>query len=866
MLSPRVFITVLLTSLVLQATTGTVRADEIADGERDFVKQLQAKQFYDLAEQFCDRQSQNCRTSDDRAAWQLMLADSREQHAWILKEPGRTQLLTHAVQTITDFVRNEPPRAELDLLLRVRQIEILSTIARIDATVAEFGPQVGPSPLAVQAMTEGLQQSQAMLEQIDQIRKEIDSSVAKAARDRTRFVAAELLLFQSRQKPDDADLRTRAAEAAEQLMRASGDDDMRFRARALLAESLLDNNDFKGFDLSVTSLTSAAASVAQQIAAAELKIRGLLRRDQPSEALQTLLDLEKQGLRSQKLGMLRMASLLSLFELLTRLDSAELRQKTADEFRSLNRRLIPASKGVWRDCCDRIGLRLSHVEKFGVEAATAIESVGELLAAGDFAAARNALLSMRPKFERSSPEIAATILMQAGDLAVRMSDWQAAETDLTAAVELFQTTNNREQSAASDLLRIYAIGRRWDAAVTQADENHSTLEATYQEALDQHLAKFAESPTATKAHEWRAMLNRATDPVAAAEELVSLIDGTGEDEPMLLVQSGEILLEAIFDSTSTASAPASQAHADRSTAIIAEWQQHVDEVLASPADTVISGASAPPAGWIRPVLQIQKLLFSLQPRWSAVDDWKKLATDATSRLQELAAFDRARDPQSHISDAMADGHAILVLAACRQLLGFDAMQESRALLLRQSGNKRRQLANILIRQASETDDPIPGDPQLGFFALDLLGDTQFKLRSIDQQLEHLPLLLAASRVADNFQQFDAILKELTAKQLSDAQLESTSVILQRRSAMKVSTATSSESEKAFWGSVLKRSKSGEEQWLEASLQLVTIAIREGKFRDAARMLNVIDALHPEWGTPQRKARAAALKAELESSP
>jgi len=862
MLTPRFFITALLISLVLHATVGIARADEIADGERDFVKQLQAKQFYDLAEQFCERQSENCRTADDRAAWQLMLADSREQHAWILKEPGRTQLLTHAVQTITDFVRNEPPRAELDLLLRVRQIEILSTIARIDATVAEFGPQVGPSPLAVQAMTEGLQQSQAMLEQIDQIRKEIESSVAKAARDRTRFVAAELLLFQSRQKPGDADLRARAAEAAEQLMRASGDDDMRFRARALLAESLLDNNDFKGFDLSVTSLTSAAASVAQQIAAAELKIRGLLRRDQPSEALQTLLDLEKQGLRSQKLGMLRLASVLSLFELLTRLDSAELRQKTADEFRLLNRRLTPASKGVWRDCCDRIGLRFSHVEKFGVEAATAIESIGDLLAAGDLTAARNALLSMRPKFERSSPEIAATILMQAGDLAVRMSDWQAAETDLNAAVELFQTTNNREQSAASDLLRIYAIGRRWDAAVTQADKNHSTLETTYRAALDQHLAKFADSPTTAKAHEWRAMLNRATDPMAAAEELVSLIDGTGEDEPMLLVQSGEILLEAIFNSTSTAS----QADVDRSTALIAEWQQHVDEVLASPADTVISGASAPPAGWIRPVLQIQKLMFSLQPRWTAVDDWKKLAADATSRLNELAAFDRASDPQSHISDAMADGHGILALAECRQLLGFDAIQESRDLLLRQSGNKRRQLANMLIRQASETNDPIPGDPQLGFLALDLSGDTQLKSRSIDQQLEQLPLLLAASRVADNFQLFDAILKELTAKKLSDVQLQSTTVILQRRSAMKVSTAKSSESEKTFWGSVLKRTKSGEEQWLEASLQLATIAVREGKSRDAARMLNVIDALHPEWGSPQRKARAAALRAELESSP
>ena len=126
-------------------------------------------------------------------------------------------------------------------------------------------------------------------------------------------------------------------------------------------------------------------------------------------------------------------------------------------------------------------------------------------------------------------------------------------------------------------------------------------------------------------------------------------------------------------------------------------------------------------------------------------------------------------------------------------------------------------------------------------------------------------LLVASRVANNFQQFDEILKELTATQLNDAQLRTTTAILQRRSAMKVNTATSSDSEKSFWRSVLKRSKSGEDQWLEASLQLAMIAVRDGKSRDAAKMLNVIDALHPEWGTPQRKARAAALKTELESA-
>lgn len=192
-----VLVTAVLNSLVVQANFVVARADEIADGEREFVQQLLTRQFFDLAEQFCVRQSEHSSTPDERAAWQIMLADSRAEHAWTLQEPGRTQILTHAVESITEFVRKESPSAELDLLLRVRQIEILSTIAIIETKCAEFGPKIAPQPLATQAIAEGLQLAEAMLLQIVQIRKDIESDVARAARDRTRYVVAELMLMQA---------------------------------------------------------------------------------------------------------------------------------------------------------------------------------------------------------------------------------------------------------------------------------------------------------------------------------------------------------------------------------------------------------------------------------------------------------------------------------------------------------------------------------------------------------------------------------------------------------------------------------------------------------------------------------------------
>ena len=59
MLRQTLFTAALLMLLFVQAQPAVARADEIADGEREYVQQLQSRQFFDLAEQFCVRQSEN---------------------------------------------------------------------------------------------------------------------------------------------------------------------------------------------------------------------------------------------------------------------------------------------------------------------------------------------------------------------------------------------------------------------------------------------------------------------------------------------------------------------------------------------------------------------------------------------------------------------------------------------------------------------------------------------------------------------------------------------------------------------------------------------------------------------------------------
>ena len=413
------------------------------------------------------------------------------------------------------------------------------------------------------------------------------------------------------------------------------------------------------------------------------------------------------------------------------------------------------------------------------------------------------------------------------------------------------------------------MGRHWDAEVSAPIEIRNTLEAAYRTALEQHLTGYSDSATTAKAREWRAMLIRATDPVAAAEELLALTNGAANEKSLLLIQAGEILIEVAF----TSHIAATVIDADRLTAAIAAWNRRAEELLAKRDGTT---TPAQLETWDCPVLKIQRLMFSLQRRWPASDDWQKLAADTALQLDALPAFQSPdataakstgafHEQQTQMTAAIANGQAMIALAACRQLLGFDAMQESRDILLRQTHEKRGQLAGFLLHQASETTDLIPGDPQIGFLVLDLLHEADATKMTVARQLEQLPILLEASRVADNFQRFDALIVVLTAKALTDQQLQTTASILEHRTAVKSTNTTSSESTEAFWQSVLKRSRSGEDQWLEASLQLATIAVQKKNFPDALKVINVIDALHPDWGTSERKTRAAALKARLESA-
>jgi hypothetical protein len=70
----------------------------------------------------------------------------------------------------------------------------------------------------------------------------------------------------------------------------------------------------------------------------------------------------------------------------------------------------------------------------------------------------------------------------------------------------------------------------------------------------------------------------------------------------------------------------------------------------------------------------------------------------------------------------------------------------------------------------------------------------------------------------------------------------------------------------FWKQVRQQTRSGEPAWLEAALQLASIAAADNHTAEALRILRSVSVLHPAWGSPERRQRAADLLKSLESAP
>lgn len=900
-----------------------IRAD-VADGEREFVQQLLDRAMYGLAEQFCYRQLEGLHDVNHLATWEMMLSECQQQHAWNMDADSRNGMIRESAERLTEFLRNNAPSAENDLMLRVRQIELLSAAGLMEeiiqspisslqllpaATAMPNGnlPPRRVSPekkFATEAINQARTLAESLLTQIEEVRREVDRDAVRAVRERTRMVLTDVAFVRYRlaDVKDSKKLREEAETLIEQMQKTTSDDWLRFRCRVMLAEIQLDLNDFDTFQLRYGTTESAANSQNEKASAAALKIRSLLQQGLPSEALQEYVEASKNGLAlTQELQTLRLEGLLQLLELLYQLDESpqrtELQDKTQLEFQQLRDKTLALTTGVWRQRCVRIADHFDRVLQVGPDAALELVYVAELVDDGDVATARQRLQNLAQRLSSKSPILAARVQLQAGNLSIRMREWPIAKAELQLAKEKFQAANDMPDAAAADLLSVYVIGQQWNSG-----SSGDVTEADYQSAIEAHLSGFPGQKTVTQARDWKARLLRATSPLKAAREFLDLAalhqtsstnsaaepvqaQPMSSEQLLRLCLAGDCLIDAL-------GAPEkSLVDADRS--YVTELKTLRDEFLVRAAEAAIEQPEL--SSLYSLILKCQQSGLGLLEPLPTTSDWPEMLINNRKLLESLPLYERATPGQPDAASEEATSadastssqklstskntdlhslqsraeticHTMIVLCSVRQLANAADYQTSMARLTSLPRKDRQAVAQSLARQMNSDAAAVPGDVQLALFLISLVTESPESSRptlTVDDRLVELQLLQTLGRVAKSTAAYDQCLDDLLAMTLDDSQIARTADIVTQSAGSQSSTA-SKQNAKRFWQSVQKRTKAGQDAWLESSLQLALIAESSGDKKEAAKILGVVDVLHPEWGTPARKTRANELRSRLEA--
>lgn len=887
--------------LVILLTCLPAVGQSLPDGEREFVQRLCDLEEFDLAEQYCREQMQFTQNADLQADWELQLSACVVPHVWLMAADSRNETIRQGIQRITDFLAGSPVvSADRSLLLRVRQLELLTTMVHLesllhspvswqarDVSRVETMPQspaVPPrSALITGAETECLSAAQTILQQLEEKKREFRPEVLRFARESVRLFLARTEFCRAQ---STLALET-ARERIDGLLKLAAEPALLFEARVLEAEWLIAAGDESSLRLRLRGLDNDVEGSEQRARVVALRIRDLLSRNQPSDALQLYVDfLKTREPVSQELRSLQLQCLLQLLELLFSLDDQgadETKARTAADFELARRQALAVTRGAWRERCDRIARRFERVRQVGPAIATALERISLEVESGDLSAARRNLEQVLAQQQTQPGLLTATLQLQLGDLAVRQQDWNAAESVLGQSAEAFRKVEAGPRAAAADLLRIYALGQQWSRSDSTNSESIGEDRAAYQAALDDYLIRYAGQLTTAQVYEWRAMFRRPDDPLAAAEDAMaaagvfheqhkSPADNSHHRESVLLDLAGRYLCDAhLLRETDPEGAP-SQESSDRRAEILQAFGKMTDPILQV-------DSSVPDLVTIQ--LRLRRLLLDVLA--GKARDWKRISENSRSYLTALldpkiagdrigAVVDAGEIPapvsnaEQQLSESIRDCHVLIVAGAYRQLLQPSEFADSRSFLSSLRGGDQTSAIQTLAYFVKHADATEIGNSQLAHFILQLLDspdESADHQKSVTRQLEELRIIRDLSPVLGSEAAFEQRLRILLSAPLTTNQLEA---VAQQISGLKPETAQASRpAVVAFWKRVQASSRQGDQTWLEASLQLAGQAAEENA-KEALRILSIVEALHPDWGKAERKARAEQLRRRLEPRP
>lgn len=882
----------------VQAVAGVVT--DLPDGESDFIFELRSQGLFELGRQICLQRVEAADNLTVQARWELQFIDCCEDEAWLLPQSQREELIALAASRITDFLNRSAVQPDTELALRLRQLELLAAAADMECTAIAFRsslPAAARLQFARSACVQGIQLANAQLKFADELRSTLSPAVLRDIRFRLRCALLELQLSEHRlthsQVSGDSTELTTIRSGAEQLVRGLADQHL-FRARHLLAQVLLDCGDDAALELQLRNLATNVSNAGERLRLEVLHQTRLLRLRRPSELFARIIQpsdqLSADIANASELRLLQLHARLALCELLSEIElprrSGELSLAEAEAaFQALKAELSPLLRGVWQERLQYCERRLELVLLAGAVGADAIEAVSALLTANDTAAAMLRLEQIT-RLPAASRELRALAMMQIGELLLRESRWTDAIGQLETAAAEFAACGRSRQQAAADLLRLYGL----------AQQRQDT--SRYLDALNHHIAKFADQPTVDIAREYRARLQRFSRPLDAAGDLLAIPAPKADATPEAVRQHlrklalfGDCLLEASLanitanttgrvgnGSDTATSAPAAVPPAELIAKAANQLQPWLEQIRRAelPEHTII-------------LLQIVSgpLLTPEFRAGSSVDDWNAVNAQLLPllvQIQSNAAFPQppADQPPGKPADQSADdgfdfaavsartiatAQTLRLLAASRLLLPAAEIQAAESVLRRYIAAVRREQVLLLLPHLSKSG--MPGNAALASFAAELLPPANAPDRNASDLLRDLPVQLRLQQCGGPGEPAAAILEALIRQPLSPDQLQQAarflSTIDPRVMVGVAASPTPSQSPAVadFWRKVHKQTQSGGQVWLEASLQLASIAAAGGRVGEAQRILRTVSVLHPSWGDIERQKRATELLKSLE---
>ena len=810
--------------------------------DRLFINQLLRRHFFDLARYHCVQQQAASTSTDSKANWQLRLSEIYEQQAWFSATPNRNGLLNHAAEQITDFLEADRPSPEAEFLLRIQQIRLLSNAVRMELVVAEGGHLFGLSvrktanvvtdhsdhKSRISTLNQSLDLVDALLKQLDQLRRDLDPQMVRRIRETARLERAEIFVLRYRLQQQATGASKEefevAAKAANEASRPS-DPSVKARGRLLSAELALASSDRPTFLLRIRSIEPADAPMGFH--PQFLLARSMLAHQEATEALRELESISvRTTLQQQQLEWLKLECRLGIRELAGELQNSQFVAESSNEFQQQLATSGKLLKGVFRDAAERTAQRFNLVNVVGVEVADLVEQVEIQRALKQPQMAlrliEQALLQLPP----DSRQAIAALKLRAGEIHVADRKWSLASEKLTDAVKLFGQLDMSKQQAAADLLQIYVLSQ-------QLNDLQPDAQQKYIASLEKHIVDFPDESSSVVAMRWLFDILQSSDSIRAADLALQLFrkETKPRQKTAALERLGNLLLQA-------------EASAE-SKSLVAEFDSEftklsADEGLYPAVDLV--------------VLRQQVLEFQFADSVANEDDLAKYGDSLMQLRKDLKVASHL--PVESVVEIQRRCDLLDVLLTARSIRSTQQIKSVEDRISKTPDDRLLDTIRFLYRHHQHNSVQV-GDVWLAGMNQILLrkllsnpqvGDSKATLIAL------MPIVRSSNALTNDDRLLTDWIETLLGRQLSGSETAEVAQAL----AGGASIANSSPALKQFWINIASSNAQGTDLWLESQLRLAELSLLSGKVDAARRRIGVVETLYPNWGSAERKQQAEAL--------